>query len=69
MLLDFIYAVSLATLGISIPRHVSGNAVDFGPDFDFAPAKRTGIIDFCFRNMFIQSGIKDTYAPSTENTK
>ena len=54
MLLDIIYAVSLATLGISIPRHVSGNAVDFGPDFDFAPAKRTGIIDFCFRSMLLQ---------------
>ena len=56
MLLDFIYAVSLATLGILIPRHVSGNTVDFRPGFDFAPAKRTGTINFCFRSILIQLG-------------
>ena len=46
MLLDIIYIVFLATLGVLIPRHISGNAVDFRPGFDSARAKRTGIIDF-----------------------
>ena len=49
MLLDIIYIVFLATLGVLIPMHVSGNAVDFRPDFDFARAKRTGIIDFSLK--------------------
>ena len=49
MLLDIIYIVFLATLGVLIPRHISGNAVDFRPGFDFARAKRTGIIDFSLK--------------------